>query len=183
MTRNEALEELKLRLFNKEILQRSIAAEAIMKEFARYYNADVDIWGMAGLLHDIDYDKTIDDPALHGVIGARILENFDIDGAIIYTVQAHNDLLAIPRKRKMDKVLFISDFVCDAIIKCALALPDKKLSVVTEEFVLKKLGEKDFPVFINKDNVEYFEELGLTLEEFIKISLKAIQRISEEFSF
>jgi putative nucleotidyltransferase with HDIG domain len=174
MTRDEALEELKLRLFNKEVLQRSIVIEEIMKEFARHYNADVDIWGMAGLLHDIDYDKTRNDPMSHGITGAGIIENFEVDGAIAYSVQAHNDLLGISRKRKMDKVLYLSDFVYEAIIKCASTLPDKKVSSVTVE----NLNNKDFLEFLSK-NTEYFEELSMTSEDFIKTSLKVIQRVLE----
>ena len=62
MTRDEAVEELKIRLSDKDVLQHSITVEAVMKEFARHYNADADIWGMVGLLHDIDYEKTVDNP-------------------------------------------------------------------------------------------------------------------------
>jgi len=182
MTRDEALEELKLRVSNDDVLQHSIAVEAVMKEFAGHYNADADIWGMAGLLHDIDYEKTANDPSLHGIIGADILENLDIDEAIIYSVRAHNDLHGIPRKRKMDKVLFLADPISDLIIKCALILPNKKISEVSVEFALKKMDDKDFSEVVNRDRIKYLEDLGLTLEEFIAIALRAMQGDSQGMS-
>lgn len=181
MTRDEALEELKLRLSNIDVLNHSIAVETIMKEFATRYNADADIWGMAGLLHDIDYERTADNPSLHGIVGAEILENLDVDQAIVYSVRAHNDYLGIPRKRKMDKVLFIADSISDLIIKCALILPSKKMTDVSVEFVIEKMNEKDYAESINRDLIEkYEEELGITHQEFIKISLNALKRISLE---
>jgi len=178
MTRDEALEELKIRVSDKDMLQHSIAVEAIMKEFARHYNADADIWGMVGLLHDIDYERTVNNPSLHGIVGADILENLDIDGAIVYAIRAHNDYNNIPRKRKMDKVLVLAGHICDLIIKCALILPDKKISEVSVEFVVKELGEKDFEEDANINTIKHLEELGLTVEEFIEIALKAMKRVS-----
>ena len=182
MTRDEALEELKLRLSNINVLKHSIAVETIMREFATHYNADVDIWGMAGLLHDIDYERTADNPSLHGIVGADILENLDIDEAIVYSVRAHNDYLDIPRKRKMDKVLFLADSISDLIIKCALILPSQKIADVSVEFVIQKMNEKEYAESINRDLIEHYEEeLGITHQEFIEITLNAMKRISIEF--
>ncbi|MHB8062662.1 MAG: HDIG domain-containing metalloprotein [Ruminiclostridium sp.] len=182
MTRDEALEELKVRISNKDVLRHSLAVEAIMKEFARYYNADADIWGMAGLLHDIDYEKTVNKPSLHGIVGADILENLDIDEAIVYSIRAHNDFNDIPRKRKMDKMLVLAGYISDLIIRCALMLPNKKISEVSVEFVLKKINEKEFEEIINRDKIKYLEELGFTVEKFIDIALKVIQGVSQEFA-
>lgn len=182
MNRDEALEELKLRVSNKDVLQHSIAVEAVMREFARYYNADADIWGLSGLLHDIDYERTANNPSLHGIVGADILENLDIDGAVVYSVRAHNDNNDIPRNRKMDKVLFLADFFTDLIIKCTLLLPTKKISEVTVGFLQKEMDDKDFSVIANRDKIGYLNELGLTLEEFIAISLRALQGVSQEFA-
>ena len=182
MTRDEALEELKIRLSNKDVLQRSIAAEAVMKEFARHYKADAEMWGMAGLLHDIDYEKTEKNPSLHGIIGAEIIENLGFDEAIVYSIRAHNDYHGIPRKRKMDKVLFLADCIADLVIECASILPNKKISEVSVEYVLKKLDEKDFAEVVSRDLKKYHEELEITLQEFIEIALKAMQGVSQELA-
>ncbi|QNU67876.1 HDIG domain-containing protein [Ruminiclostridium herbifermentans] len=183
MTRDEALEELKIRLSDKYMLQHSIVSEAIMREFALYYHDDIDTWGMAGLLHDIDYERTINNPMLHGVIGADILENLDVDPTIVYCVRAHNDSLEIPRNRKIDKVLFLSDPISDLIIKSASKLPNKKISDVYAEEILKMLSEQELVGDAGYDKMKHLDELSLTLEKFIEISVKAMQRVPEEYLY
>lgn len=177
MTRDEALEELKLRLSDKAVLQRAIAVEAIMKEFAGVYNADADMWGMTGLLHDIDYQKTAGNPSMHGLVGADIIENMDVDQAIVYSVKAHNDLLCIPRKRKMDKVLYLSDPVSDIIFNYIMK-NDRRISEVTAEDIIGMLNEVSFNEEMEK--LKQVEELDMDLREFIETALRAIQGISRE---
>lgn len=183
MTRDEALEKLKIRLTNKYMLQHSIVSEAIMKEFAVYYHDDVESWGLAGLLHDIDYERTVDNPELHGAIGAEILENLDIDETIVYCVRAQNDILCIPRNRKIDKVLYLADPISDLIIKNASIRISKKISEVSAEAILKMMSEEEFFGFSGHIKKKYLEELNLTLEQFINISVKAMQVVPQEFIY
>src|SRR5690606_5457611 len=103
MEREQALKELKSRLKNENLIKHSLAVEAIMKDLAFYFKEDIDKWGLAGLLHDIDYDETADDPSRHSVVGAEILESLNVESSIIYAVKAHNEVHGMERKRKMDK--------------------------------------------------------------------------------
>lgn len=183
MTRDEALEELKIRLSDKYMLQHSIVSEAIMREFALYYIDDIEIWGMAGLLHDIDYERTVNNPLLHGIIGADILENLDVDETIVYCVRAQNDSLGIPRNRKIDKVLFLADSISDLIIDSAAMLLNRKISDVLAQDILKLLSEKESVGAAGWDKVKYLDELNLTLDRFVEISVKALQEVSEEFLY
>lgn len=183
MTRDEALEELKLRLSDKYMLQHSIVSEAIMREFASYYNCDEETWGLAGLLHDIDYERTVSSPMQHGAISADILENLDIDETIVYCVRAHNNSLGIPRNRKIDKVLFATDDMCDLLIKCALTLPNKKITDVTEEAVIKMITQDELLKTKYSDKLKSLDELDLTLKIFVEISVKAIQKLPSEFIY
>jgi putative nucleotidyltransferase with HDIG domain len=183
MTRDEALEELKIRLSDKYMLQHSIVSEAIMREFALYFVDDVETWGMAGLLHDIDYERTVNNLSLHGTIGADILENLDVDETVVYCVRAHNDFLGIPRNRKIDKVLFLADSISGLIIKSASTLPNKKISDVSAEDVLKMLSEQESVGATGLDRIKYLDELNLTLEGFVEISVKAMQEVSEVFLY
>ncbi len=183
MTRDEALEELKIRLSDKYMLQHSIVSEAIMREFALYYNDDIETWGMAGLLHDIDYEKTSNNPSLHGSVGADILENLNVDETVVYCIRAHNDFLGIPRNRKIDKVLFIADSISDLIINSALTLPNKKISKVSVDNILNMLSEKELVGATGWDKIKYLDELNLTLEKFVEISVKAMQKVPEEFLY
>lgn len=180
MEREQALEELKGRLKNENLIKHSLAVEAIMKELAFYFKEDIDKWGIAGLLHDIDYDKTADDPSKHSLVGAEILESLDVESSVVYAVRAHNDYHGIERKRKIDKALYCADPVSGLITASALILPSKKLKDVTVEFVLKRMDEKGFAKGANRDQIRSCEQLELSLEKFIEIALDAMKKISDD---
>ena len=151
-----------------------------MKDLAFYFKEDIDKWGLAGLLHDIDYDETADDPSRHSVVGAEILESLNVESSIIYAVKAHNEVHGMERKRKMDKALYCADPVSGLITASALILPSKKLEDVTVEFVLKRMNEKGFAKGANREQIKSCEELGLSVEEFVEIALNAMKKIADE---
>lgn len=180
MDREKALIELNARVTNANLIKHSLAVEAIMKELAVYLREDIELWGLAGLLHDIDYDRTADNPALHSIIGAEILENLDVNPEVVYAVKAHNDYHGIERKRKLDKALYCADPVSGLITAGALILSSRKLSDVNAEFILKRMNEKSFAKGANRDQIRKCDELGLTLEKFIELALGAMKGISKE---
>lgn len=178
MNREKALSELRARVANPNLLKHSLAVEAIMRSLAVHLREDAELWGLAGLLHDIDYDKTADNPALHSILGAEILENLDVDPEIVYAVKAHNDYHGIERKRKLDKALYCADPVSGLITAGALILPSRKLSDVSAEFILKKMNEKFFAKGANREQIKKCSELGITTEQFIELALAAMQGIA-----
>lgn len=180
MNRVKALEELKVRISGKNMIKHSLAVEAIMRELAVMLQGDVETWGLAGLLHDIDYEKTADDPARHSIVGAEILKNLGVDDEIIYAVKAHNGFHGIERKRKIDKALYCADPVSGLITAGALILPGKSLEDVTPEFIIKRMKEKSFAKGANREQINACSELGLTLEQFIEAAIRAMKGISGE---
>lgn len=180
MDRQKAYEELTVRLETKNLIKHSLAVEEIMKKLAVHFLEDVQQWGLAGLLHDIDLDKTKDNLAKHSLLGAEILEDLNIDPTIIYAVKAHNPIHGIERKRKIDKALFCSDPLSGLITACALIRPDKKLSGVDKEFVVKKFNEKSFAKGSSREQIKSCSELDLTLDEFIDMGLSAMKEIQTE---
>ncbi|NLM27657.1 MAG: HDIG domain-containing protein [Clostridiaceae bacterium] len=180
MDRERAYAELKARLVTENLIKHSLAVEAIMRKLAAYFQEDVELWGLAGLLHDIDYDRVGADPEKHGIIGAEILDGLNVDHTVIYAVKSHNPQTGTARRRKMDKALFCSDPLSGLITACALILPDKKLEGVTTEFVLKKFKENSFAKGANREQIMTCEEIGLTLEKFIELGLEAMKDIHEE---
>ncbi len=168
MNRDQALEELKLRLTDTHVLTRSLIVEAMMQELAMHFNADTQLWGMAGLLHDIDFQKTIDQPDMHGVLGAEILENLNVDSSIVYSVKAHNNSNNIPRKRKLDKSLYLCDYIAEVALSYYNSnLPDIKEK--TEEVVLKHIDVENLTPEI--------DEIGLSTRDLIKLALKVMETI------
>lgn len=180
MDREKAYEELSVRLESKNLIKHCLAVEAIMKKLAAYFREDVKQWGLAGLLHDIDMDKTRGDLSKHSLVGADILEGLNIDPTVVYAVKAHNASHGIERNRRIDKALFCADPLSGLITACALILPNKKLSGVDREFVLKKFRDKSFARGSNREQIKTCIELGLELEEFIDIGLEAMKEIHEE---
>lgn len=177
MEREQALEELKGRLKSENLLKHSLAVEAIMKELAFYFKEDIDKWGMAGLLHDIDYDKTAGDPAKHGLVGAEILETLDVESSIVYAIRAHNDYHGIERKRKIDKALYCASPMAVVMNACTAALPSKKVEDLTVEFVMEKIGEEGFIKDIALEQINSCRNIGIDLEKFVEVSVKAVQAI------
>jgi putative nucleotidyltransferase with HDIG domain len=180
MTREEALKMVKENMKNKNLVKHVLATEAIMRALAVTFDQDQQKWGIAGLIHDIDYEKTSDSPSQHGLIGAQILADAGIDEEIVNAVKAHNDALGYERVTKLDKALYAADPLTGLIVAAALVKPSKKLADVDKEFVLKKFKEKSFARGASRDQIASCQELGLTLEEFIDLSIKAMQKIADE---
>lgn len=180
MNREQAYNELSIRITNPNLIKHSIAVEAIMAEFADFYKEDVETWSLAGLLHDIDLEKIDGDMNKHGNVGATILENLGVDSSIVYAVRAHNDINGVKRKRKMDKLLYSSDPASGLIVAATLVLPTKKLKDLTIDTLMNRFNEKGFAKGANREQIKECEELGILIEQFLDISLKALKKISGE---
>jgi hypothetical protein len=180
MTREEALDLLKKNLENQNLFKHSLAVEAVMKELAGHFGEDRDTWGLAGLLHDIDYDRTKDLPDRHSLEGARLLEEQGLPEDVVYAVKAHNERHGLPRKSLLDKALYATDPVTGLIVAGALIKKEKSLGAIDVPFLLNRFGEKSFARGANRETIKSCEEMGLSLEEFLEISLRAMQKISGE---
>lgn len=180
MTRDEAVTHVNEHIKNKNLFKHLIATEAIMKGLAMKFNEDVDKWGIAGLVHDIDYDKTVNDPERHSKVGAKILEELGYDEDIVYAVKVHNDAHGLERKSSIDKALYSSDPLTGLIVAAALISPEKKLSKIDEDFILRRFDEKTFARGANREQIMGCKDLGLSLEEFVSIGLASMREISKE---
>jgi putative nucleotidyltransferase with HDIG domain len=177
MDRDRALKELQARLTNVRFIRHSLEVEAIMRELAAMLRDNIELWGLAGLLHDIDIERTKGDPSMHSIVGSEILENLDIDPEVVYAVKAHNDIHGIERKRKLDKALYCSDPMSCLIDACVRSLPSQKLSDVTADYVLSKFNDAGFAEEQKRDQIRTCCELGIPLEEFAEMALAAVKKI------
>ena len=152
-----------------------------MKALARRFNEDEEKWGLAGLLHDIDYEKVKDDLSQHSLVGAKILEDLGLDKDICQAVKVHNEAHGIAPETLMEKALFAADPLTGLIVAAALVLPSKKIKDLTADNVLNRFKEKAFARGANREIIGKCEELlGLGLEEFTKIGLGAMQEIDSD---
>lgn len=180
MTRNEALAWVKENINNKNLLKHSLAVEACMRAVARHLGQDEEKWGLAGLLHDIDYEQTKGDAQTHSILGADMLAARGLPEDLVYAVRVHNEAHGLPRTSLMDKALYAVDPLTGLIVAAALVAPEKKLSAIDTNFVMKRFGEKAFARGANREQIRSCAELGLTLEEFITIGIEAMQGIAAE---
>jgi putative nucleotidyltransferase with HDIG domain len=180
MTRQEGLELLKEHVDNRNLLKHSIAVEAVMRRLARHFGEDEELWGLAGLLHDIDYEATKDDPARHSLEGARMLAETGLPEPLVYAVKVHNHHHGLPRLTRLDKALYATDPLTGLIVAGALIRPEKKLAAVDVAFLRHRFGEKGFARGASRETIKTCGELGLTLEEFLSLGLEAMQGIAAD---
>jgi len=175
MTREEALKLVNENVSNKNLRKHMVATEAVMKHLARHFGEDETLWGLAGLLHDLDYDQTEDDFPRHGFKTVDMLEGKDVPEEALYAIKSHPG--HFPRKNLFDKVLYSVDPITGLIVAAALMHPTKKLKNLDVDFVKRRFMEKRFAAGADRDQIRSCEAFGLPLDEFIDISLKAMQEI------
>jgi putative nucleotidyltransferase with HDIG domain len=178
MTRDEQIALLNEQVKTKNLIKHCLACEAVMRGLARHFGEDEYLWGSAGLMHDVDYDQTVDKPDQHTVIGADILRAKGIDERAIHAMLAHND--KAPRENLIDKALYATDPTTGMVVAAALIRPEKKLAIVDVEFIVSRMKEKGFARAVNRDQMRLCSEIGLSLEEFLQIALDSMQAISKE---
>jgi putative nucleotidyltransferase with HDIG domain len=181
MNREEAYKLLKENLFNNNLLKHCLAVEAIMRGLAQRLGGEIDKWGIVGLLHDIDYEKTKDDTINHSLVGAEMLKNLGFENEIVEAIKTHNEAHNIPPDGMMAKSLFTCDPMSGLIVASVLVLPSKKIAELSADNVLNRFKEKAFARGANREIIKQCEPLlGLSLEELTEIALKAMKEISEE---
>lgn len=180
MHREIAITELKKHVKNKNLLKHMYACEAVMRELACHFGEDEDKWALAGLLHDIDYEATKDDPERHSILGAEMLEDMGLPQDIIYAVKVHNEVHGLSRNSLMDKALYAIDPVTGLIVAGVLISPDKQIEPIDVDFLVKRFNEKSFARGANRQQIATCSELGLSLEQFLGLSLEAMKKIKTE---
>lgn len=181
MNREEAIKLIKEKLKDINLVYHSIAVGAIMKGVAKYFNEDENRWEICGILHDIDYSETKEDPDRHSLVGAEYLKSIGFDDEFTNAVASHNEIHGINRESLLAKSLYAADPLSGLIVATALVMPDKKINSVKLISVMKKFKTKEFAKGADREQIKTCEsELNLPLEKFIEIALESIKEIGEE---
>lgn len=179
MDREFAFSLLEKYVKSDNLKKHMLATESIMRALARKFNQDEEIWGIAGLIHDIDYELCGDDITKHGRLSEDILKGANFPEEIIEAVKAHVKGIEVDNN-PMYIALCSADAVNGLIIAGALIKQEKSLSAIDTKFIMKRFKEKAFARGASREEIKLCEKLGLSLEEFITISLSAMQEIHEE---
>ncbi len=177
MERTEALNLVNSKIKTKNLVKHCLAAEAGMKELANYFKEDTETWGLTGLLHDLDYEETKDDFPRHGIRTVEMLEG-KVGEEILYAIKSHPG--HVPPKSKLDIALYALDPLTGLIVASCLMHPEKKLEYLDKDFILRRFKENRFAAGANREQIKSCERLGLSLEDFIDLALKGMQKIHEE---
>lgn len=184
ITRQQALDLLHKNMQSINLRRHSYAVEVTMKALAKHFGEDEEMWGIAGLLHDADYEITKEDPKRHTHLVLEWLNELDAPEEIKNAILAHGwgYVEGNPEpKIKMEWSIYCCDELTGFIVAVALTRPEKKLSAVTVDAVKKKLKEKSFAKAVNREQIGMCEEkLGIKLDEFINITLVSMHTIADE---
>ena len=180
MEREEALDSVRANVENENLVKHMLATEAVMRALARRFGEDEEEWGLTGLLHDIDVELTEGDMSSHSKLGADLAREMGASEAMTHAILCHNQSHGVPPETKLDKALFCADPLSGLITAAALVRPDKKLAGVEAKSVRKRFKEKSFAAGASREQIASCSELGLELDEFIELGLKAMQGIAPD---
>jgi putative nucleotidyltransferase with HDIG domain len=181
VNREQALSLVRERVQSDNLIKHMLAAEAIMGALAERLGGDQDQWRLAGLLHDLDVEQTADQMEVHGARTVEWLcESGLEDEATLQAILAHNPANGSSIGCVLDRALFACDCLTGLITAAALVRPEKRLELVTLASLQKRFKEPSFAKGARREDIMTCSELGMELDEFLDLGLKAMQEVSDE---
>jgi putative nucleotidyltransferase with HDIG domain len=180
MDRDLALSLVRERVSNQNLVKHMLAVEAIMGALAERLGGEEHRWRLAGLLHDLDVDETADEMEVHGTRTGEWLRAAGLqDEEVLQAILAHNPGNGSTVGSAFDRALFACDCLTGLITAAALIRPEKKLELVTLPSLQKRFKEPSFAKGARREDIMTCSELGLELDEFLDLGLKAMQEVSD----
>jgi len=180
MNRTEALALVQEWTEAPHLIRHMLAVEASMRAYAERFGEDVETWGLAGLLHDFDYEKY----GMEGHVtkGVPILREKGVPEAILQTINAHYaSATGVQPETRMDKTLMAVDELTGFITAVTLVRPSKQIADVEISSVKKKWKAKEFAAPVDRHEIEHYaQEIGMTVDEHIAVVLNAMKGIADK---
>jgi len=181
ISRARALELMQQNLPQESMQKHSLATEVVMRALARRLGRDENLWGIAGLLHDLDYNETKENMPRHGLVTEQILTEQGVCPEIIQAIKAHNaDNLGFKRSTEFEHALACAECITGLVVATTLVYPDKKIAGVRPKSIIKRMKQKEFARSVNRDYIRECELIGVPLEDFAVLSLGAMAEIAVE---
>lgn len=181
LPREQAVDLLRQNIRNERMIFHCLASEAVMRALARRLGRDEEQWGQAGLLHDLDVEKTGTDPTVHGLEAARMLAEMGVDPEVVEAIRLHNEMAARePRTSELHYALAAGETITGLIVATSLVYPDKKIASVKPKSVVKRMKEKAFAASVKRENILECERIGIPLEEFAALALTAMTALEAD---
>ncbi len=182
-TRDEALTLLHEWVQSESLRKHMYAVEASLRAYARHYGEDEELWGITGLLHDLDYERfpDMEQPDGHPRTELALFRARGYPPEFIHAVEAHATFLGVPCTSRLDKALLACDELTGLILAAAYVRPDRDLRNVEVKSLKKKWKDKAFTAAIDRhENMAFIEALGEPFDEHVARVLAAMQAIADE---
>jgi putative nucleotidyltransferase with HDIG domain len=177
-TREEAYEIVTHYVKNKGLINHMLSVEAAMRYYANKFDADIDTWGLAGLLHDFDWEIH---PSLeeHPSAGAPILREKNVPEEIVHAILSHGE--GVDRLSQLEKCLAAVDELTGLITAVALVRPSRSLYDLTASSVKKKWKDKAFAAAINREEIAANTQVfGMEIWEHVDNVILAMREIAPQ---
>jgi len=157
-------------------------SEVVLRAIAKKLGEDEELWGIAGLLHDLDWEETENNPEKHGLRTLEILkeEECEVPAEVAHAITAHNEgYTGMKRESKLDYSLAAGESITGLIYAYALMRPEK-LAGMKASSLNKKFKDRNFAAKVSRELIADIEKTGLEKSEFFAVAIEAMQTISDE---
>lgn len=169
---------------SESLRKHMLSVEAAVVAYAREHGEDEELWAVAALLHDFDYERYPNpdrDETGHPYVGVEELKRRNYPLAVTDAILGHADYTGVKRESLLARVLFACDELTGLITAAVLVRPDRDIAGLTLKSIKKKLKDKAFARGVNRDDVRQgAAELGVELDEHIEFVLRAMQARASE---
>jgi predicted hydrolase (HD superfamily) len=157
-----------------------LAVEAAMRAYAPRFDGDTELWGLTGLLHDLDYERYPNLEDGHPRYAIRELESRGYPPPLTRAVASHADFMGVPRESPMEKALYAVDELSGFVLACAYVRPDGLVGM-TPKSVKKKLKQPSFAAAVGREELlQGAAELGVDFDEHLTIVIGALAERQDE---
>jgi putative nucleotidyltransferase with HDIG domain len=180
MQRQQALEIVRTYVKNEALVKHMLSVEAVMRAYAETLEEDVELWELAGLLHDFDWEihPTIEE---HPLAGLPILQEAGVPESVLDAIAGHADHTGVPRESLLAKALFACDEVTGLITAVALVRPSRSLYDLKASSVRKKWKDKSFAAGADRDMIaQGAQEFGVELWQHVDFAIKAMRKVAKD---
>jgi putative nucleotidyltransferase with HDIG domain len=182
-TRDDAWTLLCEFIQNENLRKHALAVEACVRAYARKSGADEELWGIAALLHDFDYERWPNQehhPSEgHPSSGTKILRERGYPEEMLHAILAHADYTGVSRETPLDRALFACDEMAGFLTACSLVKPGKTIFEVEADSVKRKMKDKAFARGVSREDLSKgAQDLGIPLEEHITTCIAAMRDVA-----
>lgn len=179
LSREQALDLLLAQGQEQHMVHHALETEAVMRGLAKRLGEDEELWGITGLLHDLDYHETKDIPEEHALRSASMLDGQLPDEAL-QAIRAHNgERNGVMPSARFDYALRCAETVTGLVSAAALVRPTK-LDGLGAKSLKKKMKDKAFAAAVNREIIRECDQLGLALDEFLEGSVASVAAIADQ---